>query len=250
MSILGDLDSLILRDTSHPPLTNKGSELTYAEMDARIIGFYDAVQSIVSGANVTSYNAATTYDDSSDDIYKRFAGYGSRIWKAIGTFTGQTPAEGIYWTQVTLAELLPDVLKVAESAESGLVVKTAKLSLSNAQLLTINTTPVGFGLSVPAAHHVEILATSTKMTFATAAFLTNTQLQLTMGGGSPLGQIGNNILAATSTKTTSAFTPTNPSAGQTQVLSATDVFVTNTTGDPTVGGGSAVVRIMYVIVED
>lgn len=118
MSVLSELDSLVLRDTSHPPLTNKGSELTYAEWDARVTAMYDVVQSVVSGANVTPYDAGTTYDASSSDIYKQFAGYGSRIWKAIGSHSGQTPSESIYWTQVTLAELMPNVLGLVKSAGS------------------------------------------------------------------------------------------------------------------------------------
>lgn len=114
MSILSTLDDLILRSVSHPPLTTKGSELTYAEWDAHVTAIYDAIQSIVYGGNVTAYDAATTYDDSSDDIYVKYASYDSRIWQAIGTFSNETPEEGIYWTQVTLAELIPDILKLIE----------------------------------------------------------------------------------------------------------------------------------------
>lgn len=114
MSILGTLDSLIVRETAHPPLFTKGSELTYAEWDARTVAFYDAIQSIVYGGNVETYNPSTIYDDSSSDVYKKFAGYGSRIWQAIGTFSNETPEEGIYWTQITLAQLIPDVLKLAQ----------------------------------------------------------------------------------------------------------------------------------------
>jgi hypothetical protein len=120
MSILSDLDTLVLRQTSHPPLITKGAELTYAEMDARATAMYDAIQSIVSGANVTAYDAGATYDQYDPDIYKRFAGYNGRIWKAIysgspSTFTGETPSESVYWTQVTLAEMIPDVLGLVDS---------------------------------------------------------------------------------------------------------------------------------------
>ena len=255
MSILSTLDDLILRSVSHPPLTTKGSELTYAEWDAHVTDIYDAIQSIVSGVNVTAYDAGTTYDLYDTDIRNRYASYNSRIWQAAyvgspSTFSGQTPAEGVYWTQVTLAEMLPDVMKVAEMSDSnGVVVKTATLSLSSAQILASNTTPIGFGLTVPAGYHVELLGQSTTITAGTP-YATNTQLQLTNGGDAALGTIGNNLLASTVTKVCSAFSPENPSAGQTQVLSATDVFVKTRTGDPTGGTGTALVRIIYVIVED
>lgn len=121
MSILSTLDSLILRATSNPPLITKGAELNYAEWDARTIGFYNAVQSIVSGQGVTAYDAGATYDMYGTTIYEKFASYDGRIWKAsyVGSpssFSGQTPAEGIYWTQITLAELLPNILELAQLA--------------------------------------------------------------------------------------------------------------------------------------
>ena len=121
MSILSDLDALILRSTNNPPLTDKGSELTYAEFDGNFVKLYDAVQSIVSGQGVTAYDAGATYDMFGTSIYEKFASYDGRIWKAVyvgspSSFSGQTPAESIYWTQVTLAEMLPNVSGLAQFA--------------------------------------------------------------------------------------------------------------------------------------
>jgi hypothetical protein len=147
--------------------------------------------------------------------------------------------------------MLPNIMKIAEMSDTdGVVVKTATLSLSSAQILDCFTTPIGFGLTVPTGYHVELLGQSTAMSVGGASYATNTQLQLTMGGDAPLGTIGNNLLAATASKVCSAFSPSNPTAGQTQVLSATDVYVGNKAGNPTTGTGTAVVRIMYIIVED
>jgi len=119
MSALSELDALILRDTVHPPLTTKNSELTFAEWDAHVTTMYDAIQSIVSGDNVTPYNPLTVYDSASTDVYLRFAGYNARIWEAIGTFSDQTPEEGIYWRQISLSELLPNVLRLVDVAEGA-----------------------------------------------------------------------------------------------------------------------------------
>ena len=119
MSALSELDALILREAVHPPLITKNAELTFAEWDAHVTAMYDAIQSMVSGDNVTPYNPLTVYDAASTDVYLKFAGYDSRIWEAIGTFSDVTPAEGINWTQVTMAELLPDVLKLAQISGGG-----------------------------------------------------------------------------------------------------------------------------------
>lgn len=122
-STLSQLDNMVLRTTSNPPLTTKGSALTYTEGDARIIDIYNSVQSIVSGLNVTSYDAGKTYDMFDTDIRNRYASYDSRIWMATyagspSTFSGQTPEEGVYWTQVTLAELIPNIMELSRFAEN------------------------------------------------------------------------------------------------------------------------------------
>jgi hypothetical protein len=116
MSALNDLDAMVLRQEVYPPMTTKNAELTFTEWDDRVIDIYRVIQDVVNGDNVDAYNPATTYDGTSSDVYLKFVGYNSRIWQAVfaGTFSGETPAEGIYWTQVTLAQMLPNVLKLAE----------------------------------------------------------------------------------------------------------------------------------------
>ena len=121
MSNLSILDSLVLRDTNNPPLIDKQAELTYAEWDANLVSFYNVVQDVVSGDNVTAYDPLTVYDSASTDVYLKYAGYDGRIWEAIfvGTFSSETPAEGIYWTQITLAQLFPNLLKLAQVSGGG-----------------------------------------------------------------------------------------------------------------------------------
>jgi len=120
-STFSELDGSILRDTSNPPLIDKGSELTYSEFDGNFVKQYNAIQSIVDGSNVEAYDPAATYDQYSTDVYEQYCGYDSRIWKATyngspSSFTGQTPAEGSYWTQVSLSQLLPNIMAVADFA--------------------------------------------------------------------------------------------------------------------------------------
>lgn len=123
MSNLYDLDTMILRDTTNPPLTNKGSELTYGEFDGNFIEIYNAIQDIVNGANIPAYDAGATYDQYSTDPKDKFVLYNSRIWKATyngspSTFTGQTPAEGSYWTQISLAQMLGNPVALTKIAEA------------------------------------------------------------------------------------------------------------------------------------
>jgi hypothetical protein len=129
-------------------------------------------------------------------------------------------------------------------------IRFASVTIPTAEVLTLNSIPKAFGLTVPTGYHVEILGSSGSIDYNSAAYATNTQLQLTNGGGAALGTIGNNFLASTVSKICTAYSPTNPTAGQTQVLSATDVYVTNTTGEPTTGDSDITVNITYRLVLD
>ena len=160
-STFSELDGSILRDTSNPPLIDKGSELTYSEFDGNFVKQCNAIQSIVDGSNVEAYDPAATYDQYSTDVYEQYCGYDSRIWKATyngspSSFTGQTPAEGSYWTQVSLAQLLPNIMAVADfalqtNARRGCCPQfcTAWQSFTNKDL---NSNPVDIiGLEAPGA---------------------------------------------------------------------------------------------------
>lgn len=55
------LQDLILRSESHSPLTTKGSELTYAELDGNFIELYDYLSAMNSGSGIAPYDNGTTY---------------------------------------------------------------------------------------------------------------------------------------------------------------------------------------------
>lgn len=250
MSVLGDLDSIVLRETSHPPLSTKGSELTYAEWDAQTTKIYDAIQSIVSGTNVTAYDAGTTYDDSSSDVYLKFAGYDGRIWQAIGSHSGNTPEEGTFWTQVTLAELLPDVLKVADqSASDGVVVKHKKLTIESADVLTLNATPITIVDAPGSGYAIEVMSASVSVDFDTTPYATYTDIEL-KNAGSDLAQakaIGA-LAASVSRRSNFAISP-QPTAAQTVMTENTALQVTVNDGEPTGGNSDITICVSYRIIE-
>jgi hypothetical protein len=160
-----------------------------------------------------------------------------------------------YTDDVTFLILAPDGT-VKQATLEGLNdnyfggIRFATVTIPTSEVLTLNSVPKAFGLTVPTGYHVEILGASATIQYGSAAYATNTQLQLTNGGAAALGTIGNNFLASTVSKTTTSYSQTNPTAGQTQVLTATDVFVTNTTGEPITGDSNIAVGITYRIVID
>lgn len=250
MSILSTLDSLILRDTSHPPLTKKGSELTYAEWDEHTVAFYDAVQSIVSGQGVTAYDAGATYDMFSTSIYEQFASYDGRIWKAVYTgspssFSGQTPAESVYWTQVTLAEVFPDVLKVIDKADNCLCLKEASLTIASADVLQLNSTPLQIVAAQGTGTVIEVVSAFVKIDFNSIAYATNTTLQL-INAGSDVEQVSSTTLDA-SVAQIANFNQSTPAAAQTQITENTALQVSVRSGDPTAGDSDITVHVTYLV---
>lgn len=253
MSILSTLDNMVLFNTNHPPLGNKaGSPLTPAEWDARITAIYDAIQSIVSGANVAAYDAGRTYDQYSTDVYDQFASYDSRIWKAVyngspSTFSGQTPAEGVYWTQVTLAEMLPDVMKLAEaSSSSGVVIKEASLLIPSSKVLTLHDTPLDI---VPAKSGIIInpIDGSVSIDYGTTPYDTNVGLQLIQDNGGSFKPILSSLTAlnASTSVTRKLSMSSSFAAGDSQLLVNTALQVYVPTANPLNGDSDITVKALY-----
>jgi len=251
MSVLSDLDGLVLRSVSHPPLTTKDSELTYSELDNHAVKLYDAVQSIVSGANVTAYDNSKTYDKFSTDIRDRYAGYDNRIWEAAyvgspSTFSGQTPEEGVYWTQVTLAEMLPDIMKLAEVSDSnGAVLKQVTLTIPNAQVLTGYDTPITLVSALGSGKGIDAISASVTIDNPSAAYATNVGLEIACDGADEPQLVSSSALNASVTSTRKLTVDSTFSATDTQILENTDLVVRVPSGNPTTGDADIIVKALY-----
>lgn len=96
------LSDITLRATSYPPLTTKGSALTFAEMDDNFIEVYAYLVSMNTGGGVPSYSIVTGYTGT---VWVAYAG---KIYRHIGagTSTGQLPTSfPAVWQEVTSGEL-------------------------------------------------------------------------------------------------------------------------------------------------
>ena len=254
MSALNDLDAMVLRQEVYPPMTTKNAELTFTEWDDRVIDIYRVIQDVVNGDNVDAYNPATTYDGTSSDVYAKFVGYNSRIWQAVyaGTFSGETPADGIYWTQVTLAQMLPNVLKLAEiGSGASQSVKTVKITIPTAQVLTLNTTPVAFGITVPVGYYLRVLGCDGYLDFNTIAYATNGKLLIrTVGTTDPqAGWTGAQFLFGTTNRYSTSSLTSGTSVTSNQLISGADLEAYIDIGNPTAGDSDIDLYLTYMLVE-
>jgi len=253
MSVLSELDSIVLRKVSNPPLTTKNSELTFTEWDEQSIKVYDVIQSIVSGENVTAYDASTVYDMFDTDITKKFASYNSRIWKAIyvgspSTFSGQTPEEGVYWTQVTLAELIPNIIELARFSD-GLKSDTIpaqiyskSITIPSADVLQLNSTPKTI-VSGTSGKIIVLVSAIFRATYNSATYATNLGLLLRHSGSSTPISGNSNKLGFTS-NTINQFTLRDVTNSD-QFIDGADLEVSVDSGDPTTGDSDITIDVKY-----
>lgn len=252
MSTLSALDAMVLRETAYPPLTTKAAELTFAEWDQRVIDMYAAIQDIVSGGNVEAYNPATVYDSTSSDPYLKFAGYNSRIWQAVfaGTFSGQTPAEGVYWTQITLAQMLPNVLKLAEIG-NGVVsgVKQSKLVVPAVDVNQLFTTSQAFGIACPSGYYVQPLSIQFGVDFNTVQYATNFGVGVRAVGA--VAPIASHTTALDTNVSRVVAMPIDvyTLANETQYMDGEDLELFGLVGNSTAGNSVCTCYLTYILTE-
>ena len=125
-----------------------------------------------------------------------------------------------------------------------------ELTISSAQLLALNATPLTIVANPGAGYHIEVTSATASMTFNSAAYATNTTLQL-INTGADIAQLQDTaILLSTVNKITKFKDVTSATAGQTQILSNTALQVKIATGEAITGNSPIKVVVTYKIVQD
>jgi hypothetical protein len=133
---------------------------------------------------------------------------------------------------------------VVDCPTTCLCVRTAKLDIPSAEVLTLNTTPKAFGLTVPAGFYCRILSADAFLDFNSIAYATNLRISISpAGAGVRFFDSVSNFLSSASDSFTQ-LTAVNGSipAGY------TDYEVFNSVGDPTAGDSDITVYITYVLI--
>lgn len=143
-------DSMILRVETFPPLTTKGSELTWPEADQNLIKIYQDLVAKIQAGSVPDYDSGKTY--STFDA----ANYASKTW----SFVNITPSSGVtpgsdpaYWVEIDPTVLAhqkdrdqyldfggPNQVS-ADALKVGVGTRITA-SLTKAQVNALHTTPV------------------------------------------------------------------------------------------------------------
>jgi hypothetical protein len=124
---------------------------------------------------------------------------------------------------------------------------TATLDVSSAEILALNTTPIELVAAPGSGKVVKIQSIVANLTFGTAAFATNTNLQIITSGAS-VAQYELDMLGATVSTIRQMKDNTTSNVAHTQLLDNTAVNVMAETGDPTTGDGTVTIYATYDII--
>ena len=129
------------------------------------------------------------------------------------------------------------------------VVRQAKLFIPSASVLTLNTTPVPFGITVPAGYiAVPINQPVFSLQFNTAAYATNTSIRIQAVGATDPFAKGTSFLAATADTLCPMSLETGAQNAEYYVDGA-DFEVTVATGNPTAGDSDITIYLTYMFIQ-
>jgi hypothetical protein len=129
-------------------------------------------------------------------------------------------------------------------------VYTAKLVIPSADVLTLNATPVPFGITVPTGFYISPLRADCFIDFNSAAYAANTNLRIRAVGATAGDYIlgANGILAAAG-NTFAGLSMQNGAANSINFITAADFEVFVPTGNPTTGDSDVTIYLTYLLIE-
>jgi hypothetical protein len=125
---------------------------------------------------------------------------------------------------------------------------TDKVTLSSAQILALNSTPIQLVAAPGAGLMIEVLGISGTMNFLTAAYATNTNVSILFNGAGLSLFTFNAILTSTVTRTGRATPVALTGTNALQILANTKLEIQAPVGNPTTGAGSLDIYITYRVV--
>ena len=165
------------------------------------------------------------------------------------TFTG-TPTLPTGTIAVTQASNTNNTTVATTAYADANQIFSATASLSSAQIKALFTTPIQIVANPGSGKYIEVISATSEMTFATAAYTTNTTLQI-ISSGSNVAQVEDPVALLSTVSRNSKFVEATIGTGattETQILSNVSLVVKAKTGNPGVGAGTAKIKLLYRIV--
>ena len=126
-------------------------------------------------------------------------------------------------------------------------VKEAKLTITSADVLTLNGTPIQVVAKTGLGTEIEVISASYRMVYNTTPYATNINIRLITDTASVPQAQASNTLDGTITRTVEFRKGITPSAAQSQIIEDKALMVDVKTGNPTGGDSDIVVDVLYRI---
>jgi len=238
-------EDILLRETINAPLTTKGSEFTYADLDANWIEIYNQFVLLSQSSQVPAYSAAIEY---SIDEYVR---HSSQLWKMVnGTpQTNVTPGtDPLTWLKVYASDM------VQAPVIGGATILTKEISLTSVQILTLNGVDSFLEL-IPnpgAGKYIDLIHSVLNLDFNSAHYEAFNSLEIGFtnvlgSGGSGLWEMDQGLRSEVSQ--VRRFENKFPaySASDKYLVSADSLSLTTVGGAPTLGDSDIKINLTYQI---
>ena len=143
-----------------------------------------------------------------------------------------------------------EAVNAANNNNGCLCVKEVSVTITNAQVLALNTTPIELIPAQGAGTVIEVLNWVVAVSGTGTPFATNNVLAITNPtGAADLGRdVADVVLKSTVDRVCAISTRTSPPVGETQMIANEPVVVTVLTGNPTAGTGAIKVMATYRVI--
>ena len=140
-------------------------------------------------------------------------------------------------------------LKLAINGTSSEIIYKANLTIATASVLTSFATPLLVVAAPAAGYHIEVVTASAKLTFNTAAYATNLDLELYTDTATIAQQTARLLNAIVTTNRLFSYVAVTGVA-DTQLITAKGLYVRTKTGNPITGDSEVRIYVSYRVVQD
>jgi hypothetical protein len=141
-----------------------------------------------------------------------------------------------------------DVVYLNNYKQVNCRVQCASLTIASADVLKLNSTPLTIVAAQGVGTAIEVISASARVIYNSAAYATNTTLQLISPGGATLVQATTTTVLAVTQNTHTGFIRTAPIASGGSIFENTELTVNVFNGDPTAGDSEITVYVLYRII--
>ena len=135
--------------------------------------------------------------------------------------------------------------KVCYSSGSGAQLKKATLTISSADVLTLNGTPKEI-VSAVSGKSIQVVSANGKVTFNSVAYDTNAEVEIYCTGAAKIQAKNTNFLAATATTKVSFTIQEGNAASGTQLIDSVALMVKVPSGNPATGDSPITITVFYL----